>query len=96
MMSDLLPVWGNAVVVAAYLGSRADSTLKLVPWGNAAANSLGLAPTHSVRLLAAPSSALWGNFVRQQRRRCLSIGTPIPPMVPVEGVTPARLINSLP
>jgi 3-oxo-5-alpha-steroid 4-dehydrogenase 1 len=27
MMSDLLPVWGNAVVVAAYLGSRADSTL---------------------------------------------------------------------
>jgi hypothetical protein len=27
MMSDLLPVWGNAVVVTAYLGSRANSTL---------------------------------------------------------------------
>ena len=27
MMSNLLPVWGNAVVVTAYLGSRANSTL---------------------------------------------------------------------
>jgi hypothetical protein len=26
-MSNLLPVWGNAVVVTAYLGSRANSTL---------------------------------------------------------------------
>jgi hypothetical protein len=32
MMSDLLPVWGNAVVVAAYLGSRADSTLSWYRW----------------------------------------------------------------
>ena len=28
MMSDLLPVWGNALVVSAYLSSRANSTLK--------------------------------------------------------------------
>lgn len=28
MMSDLLPVWGNALVVSAYLASRANTTLK--------------------------------------------------------------------
>src|SRR6516165_2875466 len=28
MMSDLLPVWGNALVVSAYLSSRANSNLK--------------------------------------------------------------------
>ena len=28
MMSDLLPVWGNALVASAYLSSRANSTLK--------------------------------------------------------------------
>jgi len=28
MMSDLLPVWGNALVVSTYLSSRANSTLK--------------------------------------------------------------------
>src|SRR5215471_18833093 len=28
MMSDLLPVWGNALVVFAYLSSRANSNLK--------------------------------------------------------------------
>jgi 3-oxo-5-alpha-steroid 4-dehydrogenase len=28
MMSDLLPVWGNALVVFAYLSARANSTLK--------------------------------------------------------------------
>src|SRR6516165_1513193 len=28
MMSDLLPVWGNALLVSAYLSSRANSTLK--------------------------------------------------------------------
>jgi 3-oxo-5-alpha-steroid 4-dehydrogenase 1 len=27
MMSDLLPVWGNALVAAAYLSARANSTL---------------------------------------------------------------------
>ena len=27
MMSELLPVWGTALVVTAYLGSRANSTL---------------------------------------------------------------------
>jgi hypothetical protein len=28
MMSALLPVWGNALVVSAYLASRANTTLK--------------------------------------------------------------------
>jgi hypothetical protein len=28
MMSDLFPVWGNALVVSAYLSARANSTLK--------------------------------------------------------------------
>ena len=28
MISDLLPVWGNALVVSAYLSSRANSNLK--------------------------------------------------------------------
>ena len=28
MMSDLLPVWGNALVMSAYLASRANTTLK--------------------------------------------------------------------
>ena len=28
MISDLLPVWGNALIVSAYLSSRANSTLK--------------------------------------------------------------------
>ena len=28
MMSDLLPVWGNALVVSAYLASSANTTLK--------------------------------------------------------------------
>ena len=28
MMSDLLPVWGNALIVSAYLSARANSTIK--------------------------------------------------------------------
>jgi hypothetical protein len=28
MMSDLLPVWGTALVVTAYLSARANSTLQ--------------------------------------------------------------------
>ena len=28
MMSDLLPVWGNALVVSAYLATRANTTLR--------------------------------------------------------------------
>jgi len=31
-MSDLLPVWGNALVASAYLSSRANSTLKDISW----------------------------------------------------------------
>ena len=49
MMSGVLPVWGNAVVVTAYLGSRANSTLNTS--GNTAANSLRLASPHTVCLL---------------------------------------------
>ena len=51
MMSDLLPVWGNALVVSVYLASRAKTTLKVVSARNAAANSFKLASARAVRLL---------------------------------------------
>ena len=55
MMSDLLPVWGNALVVSAYLASRANTTLKWYQ-REMPLRFLGLASALAVRLLGRDKS----------------------------------------